>query len=32
MSITVQAPRSRGKLPHGPRGGLLLGNTFAYMK
>jgi cytochrome P450 len=32
MSTTVKAPRLRGKLPPGPRGGLLLGNTFAYMK
>src|SRR5271157_5811871 len=32
MSTTVKAPRLRGKLPPGPRGGLLLGNTLAYMK
>jgi hypothetical protein len=32
MSTTVKAPKMRGKMPPGPRGGLLLGNTFAYMK
>ena len=29
MSVSV---RQRGKLPPGPKGGLVLGNTFAFMR
>jgi hypothetical protein len=32
MSQTLESPRTRDKLPPGPRPGLVLGHTLAYMK
>ena len=32
MTTTLKPGNARGKMPPGPRGGLILGNTLAYMK